>query len=155
MMFVTLFYGVLHLDTGVLHYVNAGHNPPYLLRTDGVQPLARTGGMAVAVSEGMAYRAASVQLQPGEQLFLFTDNGVMKPSTRRARSLARHACSRPCCRPSRTPGPILAHSPPRCWPKFTLLKTVPPRPTTSAWPCALAGLAQPLEPCPFLAGHTR
>ena len=74
MMFVTLFYGVLHLDTGTLHYVNAGHNPPYLLRTDGsVQPLARTGGMAVAVSEGMAYRAASVQLQPGEQLFLFTD----------------------------------------------------------------------------------
>ena len=49
MMFVTLFYGVLHLPTGQLQYVNAGHNPPYLLRADGhVEQLPRTKGMAVA-----------------------------------------------------------------------------------------------------------
>ena len=74
MMFVTLFYGVLHLDSGQVQYVNAGHNPPYVLRADAsVQPLARTGGMAVAVSEGFPYRSASVQLQPGDLLLLYTD----------------------------------------------------------------------------------
>ncbi len=74
MMFVTLFYGVLHLPTGQLQYVNAGHNPPYLLRADGhVEQLPRTKGMAVAVSEGFPYRSASVQLQPGELVMLYTD----------------------------------------------------------------------------------
>ena len=74
MMFVTLFYGVLHLESGHVRYVNAGHNPPYLLRGDGsVAPLARTGGVAVAVSEGFVYRHGSVDLQAGDQLFLYTD----------------------------------------------------------------------------------
>ncbi len=74
MMFVTLFYGVLHLGSGQVQYVNAGHNPPWLLRAQGApEPLARTGGMAVAVSEGFPYRSACVQLQAGDQLFLYTD----------------------------------------------------------------------------------
>ncbi len=74
MMFVTLFYGVLDLASGQAQYVNAGHNPPYVLRADGsVQAVARTGGMAVAVSEGFPYRSALLQLQPGERLFLYTD----------------------------------------------------------------------------------
>ena len=74
MMFVTLFYGVLNLESGQLRYVNAGHNPPYLLRADGgVALLPRTGGMAVAVSEGFPYRAGSVELGIGDQLFLYTD----------------------------------------------------------------------------------
>ena len=35
--------------------------------------LPRTGGMAVAVSEGFPYRAGSVELGIGDQLFLYTD----------------------------------------------------------------------------------
>ena len=74
MMFVTMFYGVLHLETGHVRYVNAGHNPPYLLRGDGsVSALPRTGGIAVAVSEDFPYRHGSVDLAPGDQLFLYTD----------------------------------------------------------------------------------
>lgn len=74
MMFVTMFYGVLHLDSGQLRYVNAGHNPPYLLRADGgVAMLPGTGGMAVAVSEGFPYRAGHVDLSAGDRLFLYTD----------------------------------------------------------------------------------
>ena len=74
MMFVTIFYGVLHLPSGRVAYVNAGHNPPYLRRADGtVEPVARTGGMAVAVSDGFVYREGSVQLAPGDLLFLYTD----------------------------------------------------------------------------------
>ena len=74
MMFVTVFYGVLHLPTGQLRYVNAGHNPPYLLSANGdMQAVARTGGVAVAVSEDFVYKEGFLQLQPGDRLFLFTD----------------------------------------------------------------------------------
>ncbi len=74
MMFVTIFYGVLHLPSGQVTYVNAGHNPPYQLLADGrVQAVARTGGMAVAVSEDFAYREGRLTLAPGETLFLYTD----------------------------------------------------------------------------------
>ena len=74
MMFVTIFYGVLHLPTGRVNYVNAGHNPPYQLHADGrVQLVPRTGGMAVAVSEDFPYREGQLTLAPGETLFLYTD----------------------------------------------------------------------------------
>ena len=74
MMFVTIFYGVLHLPSGRVAYVNAGHNPPYLRRADGTdEPVARTGGMAVAVSDGFVYREGMAQLAPGDLLFLYTD----------------------------------------------------------------------------------
>lgn len=78
MMFVTVFYGVLHLPTGELRYVNAGHNPPYLLSAQTgddkpVRTLPRTGGVAVAVSEEFPYQEGIITLQPGDHLFLFTD----------------------------------------------------------------------------------
>lgn len=78
MMFVTVFYGVLHLPSGQLRYVNAGHNPPYLLsahtdETQAVRTLPRTSGVAVAVSEDFVYQEAALHLQPGDRLFLFTD----------------------------------------------------------------------------------
>lgn len=74
MMFVTLFYGVLNLEDGSVRYVNAGHNPPYILRQQGaVEVVPRTAGIAVAVHEGFVYREGQVSLAPGDQLFLFTD----------------------------------------------------------------------------------
>ena len=35
MLFVTVFYAVIDLSTGQVDYVNAGHNPPWLIRRDG------------------------------------------------------------------------------------------------------------------------
>ncbi|HEY0835306.1 MAG TPA: PP2C family protein-serine/threonine phosphatase, partial [Azospirillum sp.] len=74
MMFVTLFYGILDLETLELNYANGGHNPPLRVGTDGtVSELPRTGGMALAVADGIPYRNATVTLTPGETLILFTD----------------------------------------------------------------------------------
>ena len=74
MMFVTLFYGLLELRTGRVRYVNAGHNPPWVLRGNGEPALLqRTGGMAVAVSEGFPYQEGTTTLAPGDLLFLYTD----------------------------------------------------------------------------------
>lgn len=80
-MFVTLFYAVLDTRSGVLDYVNAGHNPPLLRRADGsVQWLARGRNPALGAFEGLAFRADQVRLAPGDGLLLYTD-GVTEAQT--------------------------------------------------------------------------
>ncbi len=70
---VTLFYGEYDPATGALSYVNAGHNPPFVLRRDGaVLPLPATG-VALGVLGDAAYEATAVVLEPGERVFLYTD----------------------------------------------------------------------------------
>jgi serine phosphatase RsbU (regulator of sigma subunit) len=73
--FVTLFYGVLDTSRNVMHYCNAGHNPPYLFsagKTLSVQSLGRTG-VPLGASEGMSWKVGSVRFQPGDLLVLYTD----------------------------------------------------------------------------------
>jgi serine phosphatase RsbU (regulator of sigma subunit) len=73
--FVTLFYGVLDTRNNMLHYCNAGHNPPYLFstgKTPSVQSLGRTG-VPLGASEGMSWKVSSVRFQPGDLLVLYTD----------------------------------------------------------------------------------
>lgn len=74
MMFVTLFYGVLDLATGVLTYANAGHNPPFAVRASGaIEPLPRTGDPALGIVEDAAYGELETRFSPGDALFLYTD----------------------------------------------------------------------------------
>lgn len=74
MLFVTLFYGVINLETGKVNYVNAGHNLPYKITQDNVvTTVPTTRGMAVAVMEGFIYEEHELQLNPGDALFLYTD----------------------------------------------------------------------------------
>lgn len=74
MMFVTLFYAVIDTRSGEVQYGNAGHNPPYVVRSQGgVEMIPSTGDMALAVMPDMPYRQKSLQLAPGDALFLFTD----------------------------------------------------------------------------------
>lgn len=73
--FVTLFYGILDPDTGVLTYCNAGHCPPLLLsaRSDGpTQRLVRTG-MPLGILEEETWDRGYAQLLPGDVLVLYSD----------------------------------------------------------------------------------
>lgn len=73
-MFVTLFYGVFNARTGEIEYGNGGHNPPYLLRRSGaVEALESTGGMVLGAIDRIRYRAKTVNLEPGDGVFLYTD----------------------------------------------------------------------------------
>ncbi len=73
-MFVTVFYGIVHLGTGILEYGNGGHNLPYLLRADGTaEVLERVGGTVLGVLDGVRFGSNSVTLGRGDGLFLYTD----------------------------------------------------------------------------------
>ncbi len=73
-MFVTIFSGILNVNTGELKYTNAGHNPSYVRRENGtLQQLGKRHGPAIGAMEGMVYAEESVILEPGDLLFLYTD----------------------------------------------------------------------------------
>jgi len=74
-MFVTVFYGILNLNTGVLTYCNAGHDPPYLLsaRNGGETRALRRTGVVLGLFDDMTWKQESVQLERGDALLLYTD----------------------------------------------------------------------------------
>ncbi|MBO4482517.1 MAG: SpoIIE family protein phosphatase [Prevotella sp.] len=73
-MFVTVFYGVYCISTGEMKYVNAGHNPPYLVKADGkVDVLPKSNNICMGVTEGFPYQESTLQLDKGDMLVTFTD----------------------------------------------------------------------------------
>jgi phosphoserine phosphatase RsbU/P len=71
--FVTAFYAVLDPVARVLTYSRAGHNPPRLVRGDGVVSLDGTGGLPLGILEAQVYKQSAVTLEPGDLLLLYTD----------------------------------------------------------------------------------
>lgn len=73
-MFVTAFYGVYNIHTGVLNYVNAGHNPPYIIHADGkVEALPTSCNICMGVIDSFEYDKKNVTLSHGDTLVTFTD----------------------------------------------------------------------------------
>jgi serine phosphatase RsbU (regulator of sigma subunit)/DNA-binding NarL/FixJ family response regulator len=74
-MFVTTFFGVLDPKTGRMHYVNAGHPPPVLLRDQKGKPIDRLKrtGIALGIMEDAVWQQKLIRFSPGDVLFLFTD----------------------------------------------------------------------------------
>ncbi len=72
-MFVTAWIGVLHLSTGKLTFVCAGHNPPVLISEGHPSFIRDRSGLVLAAMDGTAYREHSLDLKPGDRLFLYTD----------------------------------------------------------------------------------
>jgi sigma-B regulation protein RsbU (phosphoserine phosphatase) len=75
--FVTLFYGVIDTTLRQLHYENAGHCLPLLMRADGsiVMPASYSG--VLGVFSHWTYQDSTLQLEPGDCLVLLTD-GVLE-----------------------------------------------------------------------------
>ena len=73
-LFITAFEGVLDLVTGEFRYVNAGHEPPYLCKQgEGFEAYKIKAGFVLAGMEDLRYREGSLQLSPGDRIFLYTD----------------------------------------------------------------------------------
>jgi len=71
--FVTFFYCEADRTGDEIRYVNAGHNPPLVLRTDGTLENLDSTGFCLGMFSGAVYEAKSVRLRPGDVALLFTD----------------------------------------------------------------------------------
>ncbi|MCL2743872.1 MAG: SpoIIE family protein phosphatase [Planctomycetaceae bacterium] len=72
-MFVTAFFGMYDVSTGELCYVNAGHNPPYVLRSDGSITSLPATGPIMAVVDDAQYDENCIVLAPNDVIVTFTD----------------------------------------------------------------------------------
>lgn len=71
--YATLFYGVFDGNARTLRYVNAGHNPPMVIRQDGSTLRLETGGAPVGMFPHWDYQESAVQLRPGDLVIAYTD----------------------------------------------------------------------------------
>ncbi|MBM3325089.1 MAG: hypothetical protein FJY66_05415, partial [Calditrichaeota bacterium] len=71
--YITFFVGIFHPDSRRLTFVNAGHNPPLLLRRSGSIEYLREGGLILGMAPNLPYAQTTVQLAPGELLLMYTD----------------------------------------------------------------------------------
>ena len=73
-MFLTAWVGVLDLETGVVTFANAGHNPPAVVaRPKSAALVRKSSGPVLAFLDGVKYMARTMSLSPGDALFLYTD----------------------------------------------------------------------------------
>jgi len=71
--FATLFIGTLCPDTNTLRYINAGHNPPLLVRKDGRVEYLEASGIPVGAFDLAGWKEEALELAVGDFLFVFTD----------------------------------------------------------------------------------
>ncbi|MBI5216414.1 MAG: PP2C family protein-serine/threonine phosphatase [Ignavibacteriae bacterium] len=85
--FITFFLAIIDSETKSLMYVNAGHNPPYILHKDGTLERLDKGGIIFGVMKTMMpYEQGTAQLNEGEALILFTD-GVSEAMSKEGEEL--------------------------------------------------------------------
>ena len=73
-MFVTVFYAIYDIRTGLLTYCNCGHNPPYLLHANGsTEALPVSDNLIVGALKGIKFKENTLQLDHGDTLVMYTD----------------------------------------------------------------------------------
>ncbi len=80
--FTTAFLGEYAPVDRTLTYINAGHNNPMLRRAGGQLERLSVGGIPLGILDGTVYQSASVTLNPGDWLVIFTD-GVIEAENER------------------------------------------------------------------------
>jgi sigma-B regulation protein RsbU (phosphoserine phosphatase) len=72
--FITFFWGILETESRQFHYVNAGHNPPMLIRKDGSVEKLEKGGLILGIMKSIApYEEGMCHIEPGDVLMMYTD----------------------------------------------------------------------------------
>jgi sigma-B regulation protein RsbU (phosphoserine phosphatase) len=78
--FVTLFYAELDPVTGVLSFINAGHNPPLIVHAGGTVENLSSGGIPLGIRPDATYREGRTQLQSGDVLVIYSDGVSEAPN---------------------------------------------------------------------------
>jgi phosphoserine phosphatase RsbU/P len=77
--YLTLFLALLDAESHKMHYINAGHNPPVIVRADGSHELLEVGGTVLGLLPDVRYNRAQTDLHAGDVLVLYTD-GIAEAS---------------------------------------------------------------------------
>jgi sigma-B regulation protein RsbU (phosphoserine phosphatase) len=72
-MYATIFFGILDTTNGQLCYLNAGHEPPYLLRNKTILKQIEPTGPIVGALEQASYRIETLTLLPRDSLLMYSD----------------------------------------------------------------------------------
>jgi phosphoserine phosphatase RsbU/P len=71
--YVTFFLAALDPGSGRVAYVNAGHNPPLLVRANGEVETLQEGGMVLGLFDAVPYADGAMDLRPGDTLVIYSD----------------------------------------------------------------------------------
>lgn len=71
--FVTLFIAELDPQQGILRYINAGHNPPIVGRSDGRVEQLESGGFPLGILPSADYEVGQIHLNSGDSLVIYSD----------------------------------------------------------------------------------
>lgn len=71
--FATLFIGIIDAESGSISYVNAGHNPPLLVRKDGSIETLEPTGTVIGAFNLDTWTESDIDLREGDKLIVFTD----------------------------------------------------------------------------------
>lgn len=71
--FITLFIAELNPTTGVIKYINAGHNPPLIGRKDGAVVQLDSGGFPLGIIPTAEFDLGETSLSDGESLVIYSD----------------------------------------------------------------------------------
>lgn len=71
--FVTLFVAELDPATGVVQFINCGHNPPLIGRADGTVEQLASGGLPLGIIPSAEYESGTITLTSGDVLVAYSD----------------------------------------------------------------------------------
>ncbi|MDX2272336.1 MAG: SpoIIE family protein phosphatase [Cyanobacteriota bacterium] len=73
-MFATIFFGILDPATGIIFYINGGHEPLFHISASGeIKERLNATGPALGVLPGVTFEIEQIQLEPGDILLAYTD----------------------------------------------------------------------------------
>jgi len=72
-LFITFFIALIDTEKRSMKYVNAGHNPPFLVSTGGEVKMLSRGGLLLGVKEDAEYDEGEIRFDSGDILLMYTD----------------------------------------------------------------------------------
>jgi sigma-B regulation protein RsbU (phosphoserine phosphatase) len=80
-MFVTAWMGILDLDTKILEFTNAGHNPPIIFNEREYKKLNNKADFVLGGMENIKYKSNKLSFKDGDRIFIYTD-GIIEAINR-------------------------------------------------------------------------
>jgi serine phosphatase RsbU (regulator of sigma subunit) len=88
-MFATMFYAILDPDSGDLHYINGGHEPPVIINGGKIRTWLKPTGPAVGLYPHLEFEVRKVNIESGDTLVVYTD-GVIDAQNKSDEAFGKH-----------------------------------------------------------------